>query len=112
MRTHLTRTAALAACLALLIVASTRAEPESARVGNRAPTDRGGIIPSSLPGHEQVPISAIIDAHIEPADGPPPPAARSITVDFDKTLAVNARGLPACRIGQLEARTTAAAKSA
>jgi hypothetical protein len=112
MRTHLIRTAALAACLALLIVASTRAEPESARVGNLVLTDNGGIIPSRLPRHEQVPISAVIDAHIGTVDGSHPPAVRSISVDFDKTLAVNAKGLPACRIGQLEARTTAAAKSA
>ena len=112
MRTQLLGTALLGACLALLIVSATQAEPESARVGNLVLTDNGGIIPRALPRHEQVPISAVIDAHIGTVDGSHPPAIRSISIDFDKTLAVHARGLPACRKGQLEARPTAAAKSA
>jgi hypothetical protein len=112
MRARLIRTALLGACLALLVVSGTRAEPESARVGNLVLTDNGGIIPRKLPRHEQVPISAVIDAHIRTVDGSHPPAIRSIAVDFDKTLAVDARGLPACTKGKLEARPTAAAKSA
>jgi hypothetical protein len=112
MRTHLIRTVLLGAGIAVLFVASSRAEPETARVGNLVLTDNGGIIPRKLPRHEQVPISAVIDAHIGTVDGSHPPAVRSISVDFDKTLAVHAKGLPACRKGQLEARPTAAAKSA
>jgi len=112
MRTRLLRTALLGACAALLLVSGTRAEPESARVGNLVLTDNGGIIPRALPRHEQVPISAVIDARIGTVDGSHPPAIRSISVDFDKTLAVHAKGLPACRKGQLEARTTEAARNA
>jgi hypothetical protein len=112
MRTHLIRTSLLGAGLALLIVAASQAEPETARIGNLVLTDNGGIIPRKLPRHEQVPISAVIDAHIGTVDGSHPPAVRSISVDFDKTLAVHAKGLPACKKGQLEARPTAAAKSA
>ena len=112
MRNRLIRTAVLASCLAMLIVASTQAEPESARIGNLVLTDNGGIIPRKLPRHEQAPISAIIDAHIETVDGAHPPAIRSVAVDFDKTIVVDAKGLPACKRGQLEARPTAAAKSA
>ncbi len=112
MGTNLIRTAVLGACLAMLIVATTQAEPESARIGNLVLTDNGGIIPRALPRHEQVPISAIIDAHIETVDGAHPPAIRSVAVDFDKTIVVDAKGLPACKKGQLEARPTAAAKSA
>jgi hypothetical protein len=112
MRTNLIRTALLCACLALLIVATTQAEPESARIGDLVLTDNGGIIPRALPKHERVPISAVIDAHIATVDGSHPPAIRSIDVDFDRTILVDAKGLPACRKGKLEARTTAAAKSA
>jgi hypothetical protein len=112
MRTNLIRTALLCACLALLIVATTQAEPESARIGDLVLTDNGGIIPRALPRHERVPISAVIDAHIATVDGSHPPAIRSIDVDFDRTILVDAKGLPACRKGKLEARTTAAAKSA
>ena len=39
-----------------------------------------------------MPISAVIDAHIGTIDGSHPPAIRSISVDFDKTLAVHAKG--------------------
>jgi hypothetical protein len=112
MRSRLTRIALLVACLSLVIISGPRAAPESARLGNLVLTDNGGIIPSKLPRHEQVPISAVIDAHIRTTDGSHPPAIRSIAVDFDKTLAVHAKGLAACRRGQLEARATAAAKSA
>ncbi len=112
MRSKLIRTALLGACLALPIAATTQAEPESARIGNLVLTDNGGIIPRALPRHEQAPISAIIDAHIATVDGAHPPAIRSVAVDFDKTIVVDARGLPACKRGQLEARPTPAAKSA
>src|SRR5262245_42334040 len=112
MRAHLIRTALLGACLAMVAIATTQAEPESARVGNLVLTDDGGIIPRALPRHEQVPISAVIAATIGTVDGSHPPAIRSISVDFDKTLAVNAKGLPACKKGRLEARPTAAAKGA
>jgi hypothetical protein len=104
--------AILGTLLALLVAAHAGAEPETARIGNLVLTDDGGIVPSRLPRHEQVPISAFIKGRIGTVDGTHPPAIRSIRVDFDRTIEVHARGLPACRKGQLEARPTAAAKSA
>lgn len=112
MRKHLIRAAALAAWLALIVAASAFAKPHTIRAGNLFLTDDGGISPSKLPRHTQTPISAHIDAEIGTTDGSHPPAVRTLNIDFDKSIQVNARGLPLCKKGQLEARPTAAAKKA
>ena len=112
MRKQLIRATAIGAVLALIVAASAFAKREVARVGNLFLTDNGGISPSKLPKHKQAPISAHILGEIGTTDGSHPPAVRTVTVDFDKTIQVNAKGLPACKKGQLEARSTAAAKQA
>jgi hypothetical protein len=112
MRKHLIRTAAMAVALALIAAASAFAKPEVVRVGTLFLRDNGGISPTKLPRHEQAPISANLNAKIGTTDGSHPPAVRSVNLDFDKTIQVNARGLPTCTERQLIARSTAAAKNA
>jgi hypothetical protein len=112
MRKHLIRATVIGAGFALIFAASALAKREVARVGNLFLADNGGISPSKLPRHTQAPISAHIDGEIGTTDGSHPPAVRDVIVDFDKTIQVNAKGLPACRASQLEARTTTAAKGA
>jgi hypothetical protein len=108
------RAAAIGAVLALaaLSVGSAQAKPHVIRAGNLFLRDDGGISPSKLPRHEQVPISAHIDAEIGTTDGSHPPAVKTLNIDFDRSIEIDARGLPVCRKGELEARTTAAAKRA
>lgn len=96
------------ACVAL----AGRADGLVVRVGNLILTDTGGITPRKLPRHEQAPISAIIDGRIGSADGSHPPAMESADIDIDRTIEIDGTGLPACRRGQLEARTTEEAKRA
>jgi hypothetical protein len=43
-------------------------------------------------------------------DGSHLPAAREVVIDVDKNIHINAKGLPACKDGQLEARDTKAAR--
>jgi hypothetical protein len=81
-------------------------------VGTLFLRDNGGISPTKLPKDRQAPISASLNAQIGTTDGSHPPAIKSVVADFDKTIQVNARGLPVCKKGQLEARPTAAAKKA
>ena len=104
MRNRLLPVAISAAALALVLSASALAKREVVRVGNLFLADNGGISPSKLPRHTQAPISA----HIHGKSGPPtaaiPPRSRPSRVDFDKTIQVNAKGLPACKPGRLEAR--------
>jgi hypothetical protein len=112
MRRHLIRAMAMAAGLALIVAASALAKPEVVRVGNLVLRDNGGISPSKLPRHERVPISAHLNAQIGTVDGSHPPAVESVIADFDKSIEVNAEGLPVCRQDQLLARSTADAKKA
>ncbi len=112
MRKRSIHAAAVIALFALLVAASAFAKPHVIRAGNLFLRDNGGISPSRLPRHSQVPISAHIDAEIGTADGTHPPAVRTLNIDFDKSIQVNAEGLPICREDQLVARPTAAAKKA
>jgi hypothetical protein len=112
MRKQLIRATVLGAGFALIVAASALAKPEVAQVGNLFLRDNGGILPFKLPKHEQVPISGYINAQIGTVDGSHPPAIRNVAVDFDRTIHVNARGLPACRQSQLTARSSTDAKRA
>jgi hypothetical protein len=109
---HLFRVMAVGAALALLLTANALAKREVVRVGSLFLADNGGISPSKLPRHEQTPISAHIHGEIGTTDGSHPPAVQTINLDIDKTIQVDAKGLPVCKEGQLEARPTAAAKKA
>jgi hypothetical protein len=109
---NLLRVATLGAGLALLVAAGALAKPHVIRAGNLFLRDNGGISPSRLPRRTQVPIAAHIDASIGTTDGSHPPAVRTLDIDFDKSIRVNAVGIPTCRKGRLEARTTAEAKRA
>jgi hypothetical protein len=112
MRKYLIRVMAIGAVLALIVAASALAKPHVIRAGSLFLVDDGGIFPSKLPRHSQVPISARIEAEIGTTDGSHPAAVKTLNIDFDKTIQVNAKGLPFCREGQLTARTTAGAKKA
>lgn len=112
MRKQLIQATFMAVVLALIAAVSALAKPEVVRVGNLFLRDNGGISPTKLPRHEQVPIAANLNAKIGTTDGTHPPAVRSVNLDFDKTIQVNARGLPVCTERQLIARSTAAAKHA
>lgn len=106
------RLAALVLAAALLAAAPALAKPLVVRVGNLILIDNGGISPRKLPRHEQAPISAIINGTIKTADGSHPPALNLVKVNIDRTIEIDGSGLPSCRRGQVEARTTAQAKKA
>ncbi|HEX5929431.1 MAG TPA: hypothetical protein VFY48_08560 [Solirubrobacterales bacterium] len=109
---HLIRTVTAGLVLAAIVAASALAEPKTFRVGNLVLRDNGAISPTKLPRHRQVPIGARIKARIWTSDGSHPPALERVTPEFDRTIQVNAEGLPVCRRSQLTARSTAAAKRA
>lgn len=80
--------------------------------GNICVTDDGGIAPSKLPKRGKAPITARLNGEIETRDGTHPPALESIDLDIDRTIGVDAVGLPTCRSAQLQARSSTAAKRA
>lgn len=112
MRRYLICAMAIGAGLALVVAAGALAKPHVIRAGNLFLKDDGGIFPSKLPRHSQVPISARIDADIGTIDGSHPPAVETLNIDFDKSIQVNAKGLPVCKRGQLTARSSEDAKKA
>lgn len=113
MKKHPIRAGAAMTAIALFVAAGAfAAQPHVIRAGNLFLLDDGGISPSQLPRHEQTPISAHIDAEIGTVDGAHPPAVKTLNIDFDKSIQVNAKGLPVCGANQLVARATAAAKRA
>jgi hypothetical protein len=110
MRKHLVHAMAAATVFALIVAASALAAPEVVQVGNLVIRDNGGISPTRLPRNEQVPISANLNGTLWTTDGSHPPAATSLKVDFDKTIHVNAKGLPSCTESKLVAQSTAHAR--
>ncbi len=113
MRMQLLRALALAGLLALALTRMAAAQgPTIVRAGNIVLAIDGGVSPRRLPRRRLAPIALRVSGAISTANGSQPPAARTVTIEFDKHGTINARGLPTCRAGQLEARTTAAAKVA
>jgi hypothetical protein len=112
MKKHVIRITSVGIAFGLIVAASALAKPEVVQVGNLFLRDNGGISPSKLPKHKQAPISANLNAQIGTVDGSHPPAIMSVIADFDKSIQVNAKGLPVCKEGQLVARSTVAAKKA
>jgi hypothetical protein len=111
---------ALTAGLALIFATQSSGErhagafgkPEVWCAGNLCVTDNGGILPSKLPKRGKAPVTAYLFGKIDTRDGSHPPALQTLGLDIDKTIAIDAVGLPACRARQLQSRDTAAAKRA
>jgi hypothetical protein len=116
MKRNLIRVGALAASLALVFAAAASGDLGGNEkiwcAGNICVTDDGGIAPEKLPRHGKAPITARLNGDVETRDGSHPPALQSLDLEIDKTIGVDAVGLPTCRLGQLKSRTSAAAKSA
>jgi hypothetical protein len=105
----------LALCAIVAMAAASiavAAKPTVVRAGNLVLKLNGGVTPKKLPKRKMAPITLNVQGNIGTVDGKHPPAASTITVDFDKNGTINAKGLPVCKSGQLQARTTAAAKKA
>lgn len=102
----------LAVGLLLAFTAIAPAARQVVRAGNLFLADNGGISPTALPKHESVPITAHLEGEIGTADGSHPPAVQTITVDVDKTIQVNAKGLPSCKYSDIQSRETSLAKKA
>jgi hypothetical protein len=100
------------AMLALVLAAGASGERKVECAGNICVSDDGGISPTKLPRHGKAPVTARLLAGVESRDGSHPPALQSVRIDVDKTLAVDAVGLPTCRKAQLEASSSASARRA
>lgn len=103
------------AAIALAVVAAGQAFAEKATVvrsGNLILRINGGVSPEKLPKKKMAPVTLNASGGIATIDGSHPPATKTVTIDFDRQGAINARGLAVCRPGQLQSRNTVAAKAA
>lgn len=103
---------ALTVGLVLIFATVASGERKVSCAGNLCLSDDGGISPTKLPKRGSAPVTAWLEAEVETRDGTHPPALQSIQMDIDKTIEVDAVGLPVCRSGQIQSRTSAAARSA
>jgi hypothetical protein len=100
-------TLALCALLALALAAFAYAEkPTTVKAGNLVFTVNGGVTPKALSKKTMEPISLKVEGKIGTADGTHPPAFVEAVVETDKNGSIDARGVPTCKAGKLEARTT------
>lgn len=112
MNRHLICISALATGLALVFAAVAFGSREVVRTGNLYLADNGGISPSKLPKRGSAPITARLIGEIGTSDGSHPPALRSVSLEVDKTIGIDAVGLPTCTAQQIEARSSVEAKNA
>jgi len=114
MNGKLIRAGAIAGALALVLaaVAFGSGNRKVSCAGNICVADDGGIFPSKLPRHGKAPISARLSGEISTRDGSHPPALQSVDLEIDRTIGIDAVGLPACRAGRLQSRSSAAARAA
>jgi hypothetical protein len=113
MRKRLFWTLGICALPALAGAAVATAEkPTTVKAGNLVFTIDGGVTPKALPKSEMAPIALNVQGKIATADGTHPPALKEVIVDTDKNGTIDARGVPTCTTGKLEAQTTANAEKA
>ncbi len=56
----------------------------------------GQVAPKRLPGHEMAPVAVRLWGKVATSDGTHPSALREATIELDRSVAVDAKGLPAC----------------
>jgi hypothetical protein len=106
MRNFLSQTmlALLVAVAATGAGAALAASPTVVHRGNLVLAIDGSVVPKKLPRAKLAPIKLRASGKIATADGSQPPAARYVTVDFDKHGTINPEGLASCPVGQLVAQ--------
>jgi hypothetical protein len=112
MQRNLIRACLAALSLLLVLAGAALAAKEVVRSGNLALTDDGGIAPFKLPAHGGAPATARLEAEIATLDGTQPPALQTVDLEVSKTIGVDAVGLPVCRMNQVVATSSRAAKRA
>jgi hypothetical protein len=104
-------TALVVALVAALAGLASADKPTIVQVGNLKLTLNGGFSPKALPKNKLAPITLNVSGKIETLDGKHPPALKEVIVDTDKNGAINAKGLPVCTAGKLNAQDTVHAKA-
>jgi hypothetical protein len=96
--------------VALLLMGGVALATIVLRAGPVEVVAEGGFTPTTLPKHENAPITLHGEGHIAATDGGLPPILKKLIVWYDKNGAVITKGLPYCTKGKLAATTSATAR--
>jgi hypothetical protein len=72
----------------------------------------GKLTPHVLPRHGTAPVGIVVDARISATKGEDPPQLRRITIAINRNGHFTSKGLPVCRVDQIQPSTTAGALAA
>jgi hypothetical protein len=100
------------AAIGMAIAKGKRPKPTIVQAGKMVLEINGDITPKSLPRQKLAPMGFWASGKLSTIDGSHPPALEEAAFDSDKDVVVGVRGLPGCRIGQLQARETKRAEAA
>jgi hypothetical protein len=107
MRKYLLVTMALGALIALTVAGIATAEkPVTVTAGNLELTFNGGFTPKALSKTKLTPISLNASGKIRTVDGTHPTAMKEFILETDKNGAIDVKGLPVCKSGQLQSQDT------
>jgi hypothetical protein len=104
--------ACVVVALSLLGVAVPHSLAEVSQEGNLRVAFSGEIAPHALPRDGSAPIAVSMSGKITTIDGAPPPALQTFQVALNRAGRIDTKGLPTCRLNQIQPATTAAAKRA
>lgn len=103
--------AVVATLVAVLAIGIAGARAVIIEAGTMVLRIEGGVSPRVLPKDGLAPVRLHGSGALKTIDGSHPPALRAASIDVDKDIVVNVRGLATCRIGQLRATTTKRAEA-
>lgn len=106
----------LAVLVALAVAATALAvkpnkDPVVIEAGNLKITVDGGFAPEALPKSKPAPISFFVSGKLETKDGEHPPALRTFELEGDKHVAIDVKGVPVCKSGELQSTNTSQARA-
>ncbi len=102
----------LIAVALLAVPVAAAAKPQVITFGNIVLTADGGFSPTSLPKHENAPISLHGGGKVSTVNGEYPPKLETLNIEFDRHGSVDTTGLAVCKVAKLEARTVTQARKA
>jgi hypothetical protein len=95
-----------AVLLALTLGAVALAHAEVIQRGNARVIFDGKLSPRKLPRSGAAPVRVAVSAKIQPLPGKAPPQLRRIKIAINRHGHLNARGLPVCRLDEIQPSTT------
>ena len=100
-------TAVLVAALLTMAGLATAEKPVVIVVDQVEGVFNGGFTPKGLSKTKPTPVTFNVSAKINQLEGKHPPALREFVLEGDKHAGISVKGLPTCKSGQLQSRTSA-----